>query len=111
MLHGASADSVDAGTLFIPDPTLAFNNVQLAYALYSFYTPSLVGAPGAVQEVQLDAAIAGLLVLYPQNPVQGSPYNTGNETFGLKSGYKRAASLSECAPCVRECGRRCLRFS
>ncbi|KAI0737886.1 extracellular triacylglycerol lipase precursor [Daedaleopsis nitida] len=37
--------------------------------------------------------IQTLLQLYPDNPALGSPYNTGNETFGLSSQYKRAAAI------------------
>lgn len=35
-----------------------------------------------------------LLALYPDNPAAGSPYNTGNETFGLAPLYKKCAALS-----------------
>ncbi len=31
--------------------------------------------------------------LYPDNPALGSPFGTGNETFGFSSQYKRAAAL------------------
>lgn len=30
---------------------------------------------------------------YPDDPVRGSPYNTGDELFGLHRAYKRSASL------------------
>jgi hypothetical protein len=33
-----------------------------------------------------------LLKLYPDIPALGSPYNTGNETFGLSPQFKRIAS-------------------
>ena len=36
-----------------------------------------------------------LLKLYPDVPALGSPYNTGNETFGLDSQFKRLAAISE----------------
>ena len=36
---------------------------------------------------------AALLVLYPNDPAQGSPFGTGNETFGLSSEYKRLAAM------------------
>ncbi|KAK0450541.1 triacylglycerol lipase 3 [Desarmillaria tabescens] len=35
-----------------------------------------------------------LLELYPDNPSVGSLYGTGEETFGLPSGFKRVASMS-----------------
>ncbi|KAK0194626.1 Alpha/Beta hydrolase protein [Armillaria mellea] len=33
------------------------------------------------------------LALYPDDPAAGSPYNTGNETFGLSPIYKKCAAL------------------
>ena len=44
---------------------------------------------------ELDTAIARLLQLYPDVPALGSPYNTGDELFGLSSQFKRAAALRE----------------
>ncbi|KAK0460642.1 extracellular triacylglycerol lipase precursor [Desarmillaria tabescens] len=40
------------------------------------------------------AILERLLELYPDDPSVGSPYNTGEETFGLASGFKRVASIS-----------------
>ena len=34
-----------------------------------------------------------ILTLYPDDPALGSPFGTGNETFGLSSEYKRAAAM------------------
>ncbi len=34
-----------------------------------------------------------LMQLYPDNPALGSPFGTGNETFGLSSEYKRVAAI------------------
>ncbi|KAL0959989.1 hypothetical protein HGRIS_011646 [Hohenbuehelia grisea] len=38
-------------------------------------------------------AITDTTTLYPDDPTVGSPYNTGTNTFGLSSQYKRIASL------------------
>ena len=38
--------------------------------------------------------VARLLELYPDVPALGSPYGTGNETFGLSSQYKRASAIA-----------------
>ncbi|KAJ7754206.1 Alpha/Beta hydrolase protein [Mycena maculata] len=35
-----------------------------------------------------------ILELYPNNPALGSPYGTGNETFGLNSQFKRLAAIN-----------------
>jgi hypothetical protein len=43
--------------------------------------------------LQLDDAVDKLLQLYPDIPALGSPFDTGNETFGLSSQFKRAAAL------------------
>lgn len=37
--------------------------------------------------------VATILQLYPDVPALGSPYGTGNETFGLSSQYKRVAAV------------------
>ncbi|KAG9096539.1 hypothetical protein FS749_008266 [Ceratobasidium sp. UAMH 11750] len=37
-------------------------------------------------------AVQELLKFYPADPAAGSPYGTGNETFGLAAQYKRLAS-------------------
>ena len=34
-----------------------------------------------------------LLGLYPEDPAQGSPFGTGNETFGLSPAFKRASAF------------------
>ena len=34
-----------------------------------------------------------ILTLYPDDPALGSPFGTGNETFGLSSQFKRASAL------------------
>lgn len=42
---------------------------------------------------ELEQAIDRLLELYPDNPALGSPFNTGNETFGLPKEYKRISAM------------------
>lgn len=77
---------VPLGTVFTP-PT--FNSTQLLRQwIITNSTPSYLGP-----EVQNQVADR-LLELYPDTPSEGSPYNTGNETFGLSSQYKRAAAFN-----------------
>ena len=38
--------------------------------------------------------LQALLQLYPDDPALGSPFGTGNETFGAGKEYKRAAALN-----------------
>ncbi|KAJ7595471.1 extracellular triacylglycerol lipase precursor [Mycena floridula] len=42
---------------------------------------------------QLNKAAQDLLNLYPDDPALGSPYNTGNETFGLSPEFKRISAI------------------
>ena len=52
-------------------------------------------SPPLVSPAVLQGAANRLLELYPDIPALGSPFNTGNETFGLPSGYKREAAIVE----------------
>ena len=60
---------------------LLFAIAELPFANISNFPPSFL-----VDE-------AALLALYPDDPAQGSPFGTGNETFGLSSQFKRAAAV------------------
>jgi hypothetical protein len=51
-------------------------------------------SPPLVPPTELDRAVNKLLELYPDIPALGSPYNTGDETFGLSSSFKRLSALS-----------------
>jgi hypothetical protein len=52
-------------------------------------------SPPVVSESQLENTAKILLDLYPDIPALGCPFNTGNDTFGLSSQYKRAAAIGE----------------
>jgi hypothetical protein len=52
-------------------------------------------SPPLVSLAVLQDAANTLLELYPDIPALGSPFNTGNETFGLPTGYKREAAIVE----------------
>ncbi|PPQ80788.1 hypothetical protein CVT26_015203 [Gymnopilus dilepis] len=77
--------NLDEGTMFVPTTNLS--TPELAEDLIETYTPSQPG-PGTLQ-----ATVNKLLALYPDDPALGSPFNTGNQTFGLPSNYKRAAAI------------------
>ncbi|RDX48924.1 extracellular triacylglycerol lipase precursor [Lentinus brumalis] len=49
--------------------------------------------PFADPPASFQTDVASLMQLYPDNPALGSPFGTGNETFGFSSQYKRAAAL------------------
>jgi hypothetical protein len=72
------------GTIFIP-PT--FNSTTL---LRDWIIAN--SSPAAVPPPVHTAIADKLLELYPDDAADGSPFNTGNQTFGLSSQYKRAAA-------------------
>ena len=81
------------GTLFLPPD---FQTDDIAIWLNANYTPSLLGS---------DALMTGVdkvMSLYSDDPSAGSPFGTGNQTFGTGPGYKRAAAIrtssSSCLP-------------
>lgn len=74
------------GTLFTPTSNLTEADIR-ARIIANF-------SPPLVPENLLTSTADKLLELYPDIPALGSPFNTGNETFGLPSGYKRQAAIS-----------------
>ncbi|KAF8172960.1 extracellular triacylglycerol lipase precursor [Mycena galopus ATCC 62051] len=60
---------------------------ELVERLTTMFTP-------AVSEANLNASIAELLVLYPDDPALGSPFGTGNQTFGLSPVFKRLNAIN-----------------
>ena len=50
-------------------------------------------SPPTVAPSLLDDVVTNLLRLYPDVPALGSPFGTGNETFGLSSVYKQRAAI------------------
>lgn len=41
----------------------------------------------------VEATVQSLLTLYPDSPALGSPFGTGNETFGLSPEFKQASAI------------------
>ena len=50
-------------------------------------------SPPIVAPTVLDDVARNILRLYPDIPALGSPFSTGNETFGLSSVYKQRAAI------------------
>ncbi|KAK6977526.1 carboxylic ester hydrolase [Favolaschia claudopus] len=75
---------LDEGTTFVP-PTIN-STEQLFASAIALFSPS--DSPDVLEE-----SVKKLLELYPDEPALGSPFNTGNETFGLSSQFKRASAL------------------
>ena len=75
-----------SGTIFIPRSIAS--EQELKNDIIANFTP-----PVGPQEA-LDDVADKLLQLYPLNvPALGSPFNNGNETFGLSSVFKQAAAI------------------
>ncbi|KAF9017699.1 alpha/beta-hydrolase [Hymenopellis radicata] len=75
--------NLDEGTSFVPPTLNLTEEEEKAFVVANFSPP---GLPGKV--------VDRLFELYPDDPALGSPYNTGNETFGLAKSFKRMASLT-----------------
>lgn len=80
--------NLDEGALFTPQTT--DSTAEIEDALTAMFIPSVVSPE------KLAATIANALTLYPDIPALGSPFGTGNVTFGLSSQYKRYAAIREC---------------
>ena len=77
---------LDEGTDFVP--TQISSDAQLEEFIVVADNPF---APSLTLQFQQD--VGTLLALYPDNAALGSPFGTGNETFGLSSEYKRAMAM------------------
>ncbi|KAJ8688981.1 hypothetical protein PTI98_013051 [Pleurotus ostreatus] len=77
--------NLDEGTMFPPEKVASSQEIR-EYLSKSY--PS-----SGSDSVALDKVLDTLMSLYPDIPALGSPYNTGNETFGLSSQFKRMAAL------------------
>jgi hypothetical protein len=75
---------ISAGTIFFP---LDFQTEDISIWMNANYTPSPLGAD------VLSAGVDKVMSLYPDDPSAGSPFGTGNETFGTGPGFKRGAAI------------------
>ena len=89
---GTTIAHSNAGTLLTPRD---FPTEDIPIWLNANATPSPFG-PDA-----LKSAIDKVMSLYPDDPSAGSPFGTGNETFGTGPGYKREAAICmSCTSCL-----------
>ncbi|KAL0577565.1 hypothetical protein V5O48_004428 [Marasmius crinis-equi] len=79
---------LDEGTHFIPTQGLNYTDATFRALILASYSPPV--PPLTTQN--LNDAISRLVELYPNDPTLGSPFGTGNETFGLDPGFKRFAA-------------------
>ncbi|KAL0065245.1 hypothetical protein AAF712_007756 [Marasmius tenuissimus] len=81
--------NLDEGTFITPmDANMDYGDQNLRLAILKNLSPPDVSAQ------TLNDATDRILELYPDIPALGSPFNTGNETFGLPQGYKRWAAIN-----------------
>ncbi|KAG8687534.1 hypothetical protein FRC11_007065 [Ceratobasidium sp. 423] len=78
---------LDEGTVFVDGPGTSIQGDQ---DIINWLTARFPGLYFGISNV---TAVKELLSLYPTSPAAGSPYGTGNETFGRAAQYKRFASL------------------
>ncbi|TFK66012.1 esterase 1 [Pluteus cervinus] len=77
--------NLDEGTYFIPTDV---NSEQfLRLSIIANFSPPVTGI------YALESAADKLLQLYPNDPAVGSPFNTGNDTFGLNPVFKQFSAL------------------
>ncbi|KAJ7286289.1 extracellular triacylglycerol lipase precursor [Mycena rebaudengoi] len=81
-----AGNTLDEGTFFTP-PDMNSTEKMKTWMM-SNYTST------PAQSRKLEIAVDKMLKLYEDNPALGSPYNTGNETFGLGREYKGYASIA-----------------
>jgi len=78
---------LDEATNLVASAPRNFQTEDISIWLNANLTPSPLG-PDALR-----AGIDKVISLYPDDPSAGSPYGTGNQTFGRGPVYKRAASI------------------
>ncbi|KAK0499035.1 extracellular triacylglycerol lipase precursor [Armillaria luteobubalina] len=79
-----SGTNLDEGTRFLPT-NRSYTDDDIKDYMRATYSPFPPTIP--------DAVLERLLELYPDDLSLGSPYGTGDETFGLPSGFKRVAAM------------------
>ncbi|KAL0580035.1 hypothetical protein V5O48_001969 [Marasmius crinis-equi] len=84
-ISGTNLDEATALT-----STITSSSDEIRNSITSNFTAKSDGTVGT----ELAAAADRLLQLYPDDPALGSPFNTGTETFGLSSQFKRANALT-----------------
>jgi hypothetical protein len=72
-------------TIFVPR---GFQTEDISTWLKANYTPSPLGLDA------LSAGVDKVMSHYPDDPSLGSPFGTGNRTFGAGPGYKRGSAVS-----------------
>ncbi|KAJ7803519.1 esterase 1 [Mycena olivaceomarginata] len=80
-----SGANLDEGTYFTRSNVNSTAMIE-SFLISNYTTPT-------VSPTKLNDAVQQLVELYPDVPSLGSPFNTGNQTFGLSGEWKRLAAL------------------
>lgn len=83
------AQSCRTGTIFVSTGLNATTDTDLVNLLSVRDVPFAGGDPPP----NFSQAAQELLQLYPDNPAAGSPFGSGNNTFGFNPEYKRLAAV------------------
>ncbi|KAF7356201.1 Carboxylic ester hydrolase [Mycena venus] len=83
-----SGTNLDEGTLFVDTSVTTVDDLRV------YIASQLPGINPESNPAQMNATIDRMLELYPDDPALGSPFGTGNETFGLSKEWKRGAAIS-----------------
>lgn len=62
-------------------------------ALYTYFEQTRPGLVFGVETPEARKALEKFVSLYPDNPAAGSPFGTGNETWGKGRSTKRGAAV------------------
>ncbi|KAJ7764618.1 esterase 1 [Mycena maculata] len=79
---------LDEGTLFTGN--YSFADSMISNFIIANFSPPFMQTSSTSD---LQAAAQTILQLYPNDPTLGSPFDTGNDTFGLSVPYKRVAAI------------------
>ncbi|KAJ3510827.1 hypothetical protein NMY22_g15853 [Coprinellus aureogranulatus] len=77
--------NLDEGTMFASQQEVS--GTDLKAMIIAQHSPPTISLEA------LEKAVDQILELYPDNSVEGSPYGTGDELFGMPRSFKRAASI------------------
>ncbi|KAB5588514.1 extracellular lipase [Ceratobasidium theobromae] len=80
-----NGDELDEGTVFTNETTPETDELVIEWLTKQI--------PGLYFGINNVTAVKELLKFYPADPAAGSPYNTGNDTFGLAAQFKRLNSI------------------
>ncbi|CAE6481616.1 unnamed protein product [Rhizoctonia solani] len=78
--------TLDEGTDFVP-------SLEDTGALRSYFTTTQPGLTFGVETPAARKAFDTFVSMYPDDPAAGSPFGTGNETWGKGRGTKRGAAI------------------